>query len=88
MIQEAALTATKTLLVNIAKVVTVVESVKAGSLTSGSQETSVTEIISALITFVTKLTVEAFDAEYTAALTVITSVTKVSFDHKHNGYHG
>ena len=88
MIQEAALTATKTLLVNIAKVVTVVESVKAGSLTSGSEETSVTEIITALITFVTKLTVEAFDDEYTAALTVITSVTKVSFDHKHNGYHG
>ena len=82
MIQEVALTETKTLLVNIAKVITVVESVQAGSLTSGSEETSITEIITALITFVTKVTVEAFDAEYTDALTVITSVTKVSCDHK------
>ena len=78
--QEAALSKTKTLMVNIAKVVKVVESVKAGSLTSGSEETSVTDIITALITFVNKVTVEAFDTEYTSALTVITSVTKVSFE--------
>ena len=69
-------------MVNIAKVITVVESVKAGSLTSGSEETSVTDIITALITFVTKVTVEAFDTEYTSALTVITSVTKVILDLK------
>ena len=78
--QEAALSKTKTLMVNIAKVVKVVENVKAGSLTSGSEETSVTDIITALITFVTKVTVELLDTEYKSALTVITSVTKVSFE--------
>ena len=57
--------------------ITVVESVKAGSLTSGSEVTSVEDILTALLTFVIKVTVEAFDAEYTSALTVITSVTKV-----------
>ena len=75
--QEAALAATQTLIVNIVKVITVVESVKAGSLTSGSEVTSVEDILTALLTFVIKVTVEAFDAEYTSALTVITSVTKV-----------
>ena len=81
LMQEAALTKTKNLMVNIAKVVKVVESVKAGSLTSGSEETSVTDIITALITFVTKVTVELFDdTEYNSALTLITSVTKVSFE--------
>ena len=50
---------------------------RAGSLTSGT-ETSVTNSVTALVTIVIKITVDIFDADFDAAVTLITSATNVA----------
>ena len=53
------------------------ELVQAGSLTSGT-ETSVTNFVTALVTIVIEITVYIFDADFDAAVTLVTSTTNVA----------
>ena len=70
---------TKTVLVSITKISTVIESIQNGSLTSGSGTTTAsTDIIEALVTIVIKIIMKSYDSSYTEALSLITSVTSVA----------
>ena len=69
--------ATQEVLTSISSVIAVIEEVQAGSLTTGI-ETSVSDLLSALVTIVIKITVGIFDADFDAAVTLVTSVTNVA----------
>ena len=64
-------------LTSISSVIAVIELVQAGSLTTGT-ETSVTDFVTALVTIVIKITVGIFDADFDAAVTLVTSATNVA----------
>ena len=61
---------------NLTLILTVIEKVQNGSLSSGS-ETSSTVFISSLITVMNKIVTKSIDDEYYAALFLIISVTNV-----------
>ena len=69
--------ATQEVLTSITLVIAVIEEVQAGSLTSGT-ETSVSDLLTALVTIVIKITVGIFDADFDAAVTLVTSATNVA----------
>ena len=61
---------------NLTLILTVIEKVQNGSLSSGS-ETSSTVFISSLITVMNKIVTKSIDDEYYAAFSLIISVTNV-----------
>ena len=57
-------------------ILTIIEKVQNGSISSGT-ETSSANFISALITIMSKITMKSIDEEYYAAFYVIINITKV-----------
>ena len=57
-------------------ILTIIEKVQNGSISSGT-ETSSDNFISALITIMSKIAMKSFDDEYYAAFYLIISITKV-----------
>ena len=73
------MTEQKSALEKITLVIAVIEQVIDGSLTSASgEEKTVTELITLLITIVSKVSISIFDTDFDSAVTVITSDIKVS----------
>ena len=71
--QETALQIQKTNLMKVISVISVTELILDGSLSSGSgEETSVTDIITALITVAIKVSIDTFDTEFEYAITLLT----------------
>ena len=62
---------------NLTKIISVVESISNGSLSSGNVTETYT-IVTSLVTVVTKVVMKSYDADYYAALALITSVTNVN----------
>ena len=57
----------------VVTIISVIELVLDGSLSSGSgEETSVTDIITALITVAIKVSIDTFDTEFDNAITLLT----------------
>ena len=69
--------ATQEVLTSITLVIGVIEEVQAGALTTGT-ETSVSDLLTALVTIVVKTTVGIFETDFDAAVTLVTSVTNVA----------
>ena len=69
--------ATQEVLTSISSVIAVIEEVQAGSLTTGT-ETSVSDLLTALVTIVVKTTVGIFETDFDAAVTLVTSATNVA----------
>ena len=69
--------ATQEVLTSIISVIGVIEEVQAGSLTTGT-ETSVSDLLTALVTIVVKTTVGIFETDFDAAVILVTSVTNVA----------
>ena len=67
---------TQAVVANLTLILTVIEKVQNGSLSSGS-ETSSTVFISSLITVMNKIVTKSIDDEYYAAFFLIISVTNV-----------
>ena len=67
---------TQAMLTNMTMILTVIDQVLNGSLTSGS-ETSGTVFISALITVMNRIILKTIDEEYFVAFSLVISVTNV-----------
>ena len=71
--QETALQLQKTNLMKVISVISVTELILDGSLSSGSgDETSVSDIITALLTVAIKVSIDTFDTEFDDAITLLT----------------
>ena len=69
----------KSALEKITLVITVIEKVIAGTLTSDNgEEKTVSELIILLITIIKKVSISTFDTDFDSAVTTITSDIKVS----------
>ena len=63
----------------VVSIISVIELVLDGSLSSGSgEETSVSDIITAFVTVAIKVSLDTFDAEFDSAITLLTSEFKIA----------